>query len=213
MKSVLVLGMGRFGSSVAVTLNSLGNEVLVIDRNADRINDLADSVTHAIVGDICDEGVLKSVGARNFDMIIIAASEDIGMSMMTAMTLKELGAGYIIAKAQNELHGKLLTKIGVDKVVRPEHDMGVKMAQAMERGDFIDFIELSPDYSIAELQVPANWWGKTISELAIRVKYGINILAVKTGDEINAEPHADFVFAEGNVMIVMGSNKKLAKLR
>ena len=197
MKSILVLGMGRFGSSVATTLYSLGNEVLVIDRNADIINELSDSVTHAIVGDICDENVLKSVGARNFDIVIIAASEDIGMSMMTAMTLKELGAGYIIAKAQNELHGKVLTKIGVDKVIRPEHDMGVKMAQAMERGDFIDFIELSPDYSIAELEVPSNWQGKTISELAIRAKYGINILAVKTGNEINAEPHADLCLQRG----------------
>ncbi len=213
MKSILILGLGRFGISVAKTLYSLGNEVMVVDKNADLVNDIAESVTHAVVGDMCDENVLRSIGAQNFDMVFVGASEDIGVSMMTAMVLKEIGAKYIIAKAQSEMHGKILVKIGVDKIVRPEHDMGVKIANSLMRGDFIDFIELSPEYSIAEINVPDNWIGKTILELEIRGKYGINILAVKKDGVINAEPGADYVFSPNSLIVVMGSNKKLSKLK
>lgn len=213
MKSILILGLGRFGISVAKTLYSLGNEVMVVDKNAELVNDIAENVTHAVVGDMSDENVLRSIGAQNFDMVFIGASEDIGVSMMTAMVLKEVGAKYIIAKAQSEMHGKILTKIGVDKIVRPEHDMGVKIAHSLVRGDFIDFIELSPDYSIAEINVPEDWLGKTILELDIRKKYGINILAVKKDGVINAEPGADYVFSPNSLVVVMGSNKKLSKLK
>ena len=213
MKSFLVLGLGRFGISVAKTLGKLGNEVLAIDKNADKVNDLAEDVTHAIVGDISDESVLKSIGVTNFDAVIVAASENMEVSLMTTMILKELGAKKIIVKSSGELQAKILTKIGADKVVMPEDDTGIKMAQSLTQNGLIDFIELSPEYSIAELAVPSSWCGKSIAQLNVRVRYGVNIIAVKKGDSINADLSADYVFASEDVVVAIGSNKKLDKIK
>lgn len=213
MKSFLVLGLGRFGVTVAKTLCSLGNEVLAVDKNAEIVNDIAEDVTHAIVGDMCDENVLRSFGVTNFDAVIVAVTENMEVSLMTTMILKELGARKIIVKSSGELHAKILTKIGADKVVMPESDMGIKMAQSLTQSGLIDFIELSSEYSIAEIAVPSSWYGRSLMEVNVRVRYGINVIAVKNGDAINAELSADYVFAAGDVVVAIGSNKKLDKIK
>lgn len=213
MKSFLVLGLGRFGVTVAKTLCALGNEVLAVDKNAEIVNDIADDVTHAVVSDICDENVLRSFGVTNFDAVIVAASENMEVSLMATMMLKDLGARKIIVKSSGELHAKILTKIGADKVVMPECDMGVKMAQSLTQSGLIDFIELSSEYSIAELSVPSSWYGKTLAQLNVRARYGINVIAVKKGDAINAELLADYVFASGDIIVSIGTSKSIDKIK
>lgn len=213
MKSFMILGLGRFGMTVAETLYNLGNEVLVMDKNAEVINDISERVTHAVVGDICDENTLKSIGARNFDVVVLASAGSMEVSIMATMILKEIGVKYLAVKAQNSIHAKILFKIGADKVFMPEHDMGVRFAHMLVRGDFLDFIELSPDYSIGELSVPENWHGKSMAELNVRANYGVNVLAVKNGNIINPEPAADYIFNKNDVAVVIGSNNKLAKLK
>lgn len=212
MKSFMVLGLGRFGMSIAKNLYSLGNEVLAVDKNAETVNEISDSVTHAVIGDICDENTLKSLGARNFDVVILSTAGSMEVSIMATMILKDIGVKYLAVKAQNSLHSKILMKMGADKVLMPEFDMGVKLAQALSYGDFLDFIKLSPDYSIAELQAPEHWRSKTISELNVRARYGINILAVKNSDGINPAPSPDYAFNKDDIIVAMGSNAKLAKM-
>ena len=213
MKSFLVLGLGRFGETIAKTLCSLGNEVLVVDKNADIVNAAAEEVTHAIVGDICDENVLKSIGVTNFDTVIVAVSESMEVSIMATVILKELGAKHIVVKSSGGLHSKILEKVGADSIVMPEYDIGVKMAQSLTRGGLIDFIELSSEYNIAELKVPSSWYGKSLMDLKIRDNYGININAIKTGTSINAELTADYVFNEGDIMVAIGTKKNLDKIK
>lgn len=213
MKSFMILGLGRFGVAIAETLYNLGNEVLVMDKNAEVINEISERVTHAVIGDICDENTLRSIGARNFDVVVLASAGSMEVSIMATMVLKEIGVKYLAVKAHDSLHAKILLKIGADKVFMPEHDMGVRVAHTLVRGDFLDFIELSADYSIGELSVPEHWHGKTMAELNVRSGYGINVLAVKNGNTINPEPAADYVFKKGDVIAVVGSNKKLAKLK
>ena len=213
MKSFLVLGMGRFGSALAEALYSGGNDVLVMDKNSEKINDMADHVTQAITGDICDENTLKSIGARNFDVVILAAASNMEVSTMATIILKELGVKYLVAKAQNAIHAKVLKKIGADKVLMPERDMGIRLAQTLVMGDFLDYIRLSSDYSIIELNVPESWCGKTIIEINIRVKYGVNILAIKNADGINPDPGANYRFKTDDVIVAIGPNKKISKLK
>ncbi|MHC1694550.1 MAG: TrkA family potassium uptake protein [Eubacteriales bacterium] len=214
MKSFLVIGMGRFGSSVAKELYALGHEVLVIDKSEENINEIADSVTHSIIGDAKDLSVLQSIGVRNFDSIVVAIAENLEDSILITLQLKELGAQQVTCKARNEPHAKVLSLIGADKVVMPEFDMGKRLAQHMSQTNIIDFIELSPDYSIMELPVPKCWINKTISELNVRNKFGVTVLAIQShdGQAINSSPTADTQFNAGDKIVAVGSNTDLQSL-
>lgn len=206
--------MGRFGAAVARELYSRGNEVLALDSNEDTIQRIKDEVTHAIVGDATEESVLRAVGVRNFDVAIVAIASDIQDSVLVTLLLKELGVKFVIAKAQSALHAKVLDRIGADKVVFPESDMGQRLAQTLSNDSIIDFIELSPDFSIVEIVPPEKWSGKTLAELNVRARYGVNVLALRGADGkiITISPSADQVIHTGDMLIVVGENATIEQL-
>lgn len=211
-KQFVIIGLGRFGSSVAETLYGLGNDVLVIDKDEDLIQDISDKVTHAVQMDATDEGALRTLGLRNFDVAVVTIGSNIQASVMVTLLVKELGVKYIIAKGNSDLHAKVLYKIGADRVILPEKDMGVRVAHNLVSESILDFIELSPDYSIMEIEAPEEWKNKTISELKLRSKYGINVMAIKRDDEINLSPPADFVVESKDIFVAIGSAEDLSKL-
>ena len=211
-KQFVIIGLGRFGSSVAETLYGLGNDVLVIDKDEDLIQDISDSVTHAVQMDATDENALRTLGLRNFDVAVVTIGSNIQASVMVTLLVKELGVKYIIAKGNSDLHAKVLYKIGADRVILPEKDMGVRVAHNLVSESTLDFIELSPDYSIMEIEAPEEWRGKSIRELKLRSKYGINVMAIKKADSINLSPLADDTVDAKDILVAIGSAEDLSKL-
>ncbi|WP_019535925.1 potassium channel family protein [Paenibacillus ginsengihumi] len=208
-KQFAVIGMGRFGSSVAKTLYNLGFEVLAIDSDEHRIQEVSNMVTHVVQADSTDEEALRTLGLRNFDVVIVAIGQDIQSSILTTIIVKEIGVPKVVVKAQNELHGKVLKKVGADKVIYPERDMGQRVAHHLISSNIIDYIELSEDYSIAEIEASRQMVGLNLRQLDIRAKYGCNVMAIKTGDKMNISPYADDVIQEHDVLVVVGRNKDL----
>lgn len=211
-KQFVIIGCGRFGSSVAKTLCSMGNEVLVIDQSEETIQNIADNVTHAVQADASDENTLKSIGIRNFDVAVITIGSDIQSSILITLMVKELGIKYVVAKAQNEMHAKVLYKIGADRVVFPEREMGVRVAHNLISSNIMDYIELAPEYSIVEVACLSEWIGKSLMEVNIRSTYGLNVMAIKHGPDINISPDADSKLLEGDVLVVIGHNDDLRKI-
>ncbi len=212
MKQFAVLGLGRFGSSLARTLYGLGHDVLAVDKSEDIVQDISPYVTHAIQADATDESTLRSLGLRNFDVAVISIGSSIQASIMVALIVKELGVKHVVAKAQNELHAKVLYKIGADRVVFPERDMGLRLAHNLVSSNIVDFIELSSDYSIIELVALPEWKNKTLKELNMRGKYGINIIAIKRGGEIFISPKAEEQIMDNDVLVVVGDNEDIVRL-
>ena len=211
-KQFLVIGLGRFGSSIAKTIYSLGHDVLVIDKDEEKIQDIADFVTHAMVMDAADEATLKNIGIRNFDVAIVTIGTNIQASVMITLLMKELGIKYIVAKGNSEMHAKVLTKIGADRVILPERDMAVRVAHNLVSSNIIDFIQLSKDYSILEFEALKEWYNKSLKELDIRKKYGINVVAIKTNDEVNVSPNADEIIKENDIVVALGSTKDMSRI-
>ncbi|ENK0840164.1 TrkA family potassium uptake protein [Clostridium botulinum] len=211
-KQFVVIGLGRFGTSVAKTLYTLGNDVLAIDSSEDIVQSISDSVTHSVQIDATDENSLRALGIRNFDVAVITIGSDIQASTMATLLVKEMGVKYIIAKANTEIHAKVLYKIGADRVVFPERDMGVRVAHNLVSTNILDYIELSPNYSIAEIVTPKPWHGKTLNELNIRANYGINVVALKRGEEINVSPVAEDTIESGDIIVAIGSEEELTKV-
>jgi len=212
MKQFIVLGLGRFGSAVATTLVELGHEVLGVDNDEERVDNLKDKITQVVQADITEEKVLKELGVKNFDTAIIGIGSDLETSILVTMMLKEMGLKYIIAKAQNNLHAKILKKIGVDKVVFPERDMGARIAQRLINPNIKDYIELEPDYNVIEIEALPEFVDNTLSELDLRNKYGINVLGIKRNDSFNISPRAKDVIKKGDFLIVIGETKKITEL-
>lgn len=208
----VVIGMGRFGSSVATALSNLGFEVLAIDSDEQKIQEIANIVTHAVSADTTDEEALRALGVRNFDVVVVAIGADIQASILTTLILKELGVPRLIVKAQNELHGKVLSKIGADKVVFPERDMGLRVAHHLISPNILDYIELSDDYSILEIKAPAQVVGKNLKQLDIRARFKCNVLAIKTGDSMNISPYAEDIIHENDTLVIVGKNEDLSNL-
>ena len=211
-KQFVIIGLGRFGSSIAETLFSLGNDVLVIDKNEECVQDISDKVTHAVQMDATDENALKSLGIRNFDVAIVTIGDDIQSSIMATLLLKELGVKYIVAKAKNDLHEKVLKKIGADKVILPEKEMGIRIAHNLVSSNILEYIDLSPDYSIIEIEAIDEWCDKSLKELNLRSKYGINIIGLKGNNWINISPGADEIINKGDIMVAIGSADDLKKV-
>lgn len=209
MKSYIVIGLGRFGQTLARQLCALGAEVLALDNRSDLVQQVADDVTHAVVGDGQDKEVLRALGARNFDCAIIAIGSNLAASVLTAMNLKELGVPYIICKAHDETHRKVLEKLGVDRVIIPEQENAQRLARSLNSHNVLEYIELSEDYGILEIPAPAGWIGKTIKELNVRAKLGVNIIAVENDKKTNVSPSADYQIVPGDVMVVLGDNYAL----
>lgn len=212
MKSFVVIGLGRFGTSVAEELYALGHEVLAMDREESRAQRVAETITHTMIADAKDETVLQSIGVRNFDGIIVCMT-DIEDSVMVSLMLKDMGAKYIVAKSQSKQHSRMLELIGVDRIVFPEQDMGVRLAQTISSRRVLDFIELSPDYAIVELPLPRSWAEKTLAEIGARKQFGINVLAVRREkDKTYVSPKAEFLLKEKDILILVGENRNIRKL-
>lgn len=210
-KQFLIIGLGRFGSSIAKTIYELGQDVLAIDKDEEKVQEISDYVTHAVQMDSTDESIVKTLGVKNFDVAVVTIGSNLQDSVLSTLILKELGIKYIIAKANNELHAKVLTKIGADKVVLPERDMGARVAHNLVSSNILDYIELSEEYSILETEAIKEWFNKSLKEIEIRKKHGINVVAIKRGDKVNISPSAEDIIKENDVLVAIGSVKDLNK--
>ncbi|NMB36319.1 MAG: TrkA family potassium uptake protein [Firmicutes bacterium] len=211
-KSFAVIGAGRFGTSLALSFARLGHDVLVIDSDEKKVQKISEQVTHTVQADATNEYALKALGITKFDAVVVSIGIDLQASILTSITLKELGAKYVLARAQTDLHGKVLEKIGVDRVVFPERDMGLRIARSLSTTNILDFIDFSPDYSVTEFIAPKKMLGKTLRELGLRAKHGANVIAIRSGEKINISPLADDLIQKDDLLIVIGENKSLEKL-
>ena len=212
-KRYLVIGAGRFGSSVAKTLFELGHEVVVVDKNVARVQQMSELVTKAVQADATSEGGLNSLGAAGFDVAIVAIGGDIQASIMASILLIEAGARYIVANAQTEMHSKTLAKIGVNRIVFPQRDMGQKLAHSLSAFNIVDLVELSSGSNVVEVIAPAKMVGRTLEELKFRALYGINVIALRSKDgTTNISPGAEDKISEGDIIIAVGEYKALRKL-
>lgn len=213
MKTFVVIGLGQFGNAVATELCSLGHEVLAIDTDAEKVQKISERVTHAVVGDARDASVLGALGVRNYDCAIVATGNDVGNSALITLNLKEIGLNRVVCKAQSHVHRKVLEKIGADRVVFPEYEMGLKLAQGLSSSNVLNFIELSDDFSIVELVTPKDWQGKTIRKLDIRVHYHVNVIAIRgENGELNISPGGDYVLIPGDKLVVLGRSEYVNRL-
>lgn len=212
MKQFAVIGLGRFGSSVAINLYQQGYDVLAIDADEETIQRFSVEVTHVVQADSTDENALRALGIRNFDVVVVAIGEDLQANVMTTLILKELGVPYVVAKAKNALHGRMLEKVGADKVVFPERDMGMRVAHNIISRNVLDYIELSSNLSIVEVHTPKDLIGKSLQEANLRPRYGINVVAIKRGDTINVSPKAEDMIQAGDILVVIGANEGIQSL-
>lgn len=211
MKQFAVIGLGRFGSSVAKTLTKMGYEVLGIDVDEDVVNNMADALTSSVKADILDEQALKTLGIKNFDVVVVAIGKEMQASILVTVILKEMGVKEVVAKARTELHGRVLERVGADKVVFPERDMGEKVAKALVSRNIMDQIALSPEYSLVEMAAPAVFVNKTLEKSGARQKYGVSVLAIRRGPEVIISPQAGDVVREGDILVVIGRDAQLRK--
>lgn len=226
MKQFAVIGLGNFGRSVALTLAEKGGQVLVIDKDEERIQDVSEKVTYAVKADASDEKVLKSLDIKNIDVAIVSVGDSMEASIMISLLLREMGVKMIVTKALNSLHGKVLRKIGVDRVIFPERDIGAKVAESLISPNIYEYIELSPDYSIVEIVSPKSFAGKTLKLLDIRKTYKVTIIAIKRKtpevtdsgetqfkEDVNVTPFPEDEIESGDILVVVGADKDINKFR
>lgn len=211
-KSYAVIGLGQFGMTLALTLAEANCDVLVIDDTEENIQDIAEKVTYAVKADVREPDTLKSLGVQNVDVVIVAVAENMEASITATMQAKELGVPFVMAKAMNSFHGRILSKLGADRVIYPEQSMGIRVAKNLLSSGFVDLFELSSDFSMAEFLVPEEWIGKCLADLKIREKYNINLIGIKQGDEVNVNLKPDEIFNSGCTVIAIGKNKDLNKV-
>jgi trk system potassium uptake protein TrkA len=210
VKQFVVIGLGRFGGSVTRELISLGHDVLAIDADARRVQEFSSIVQQIYQADTTDEQALKELGVRNFDHAIVAIGEDIQASILTSLVLKDIGMPKITAKAVNEYHRRVLEKIGVDHIVTPERDTGIRVAHQLTSKNLLDYLELSPEFSLVEVTAFESMNNKTLKELNIRARYGCNIVAIKKNtNKMNVTPQADDKIHTGDVLVIIGGNKQI----
>ena len=209
MKSYLVIGLGRFGSEVAKRLCLLGCEVLAMDSSANLVQQLSNDVTHAVVADARDKEVLRALGAKDFDCGIVAIGGSLADSVLATMNLKELGIPRVVCKAHDETHRLVLEKLGADQVVIPEQENAIRLSRSLSSPNVLDYIELSEEYGIVETPLPKPWTGKTLRELNVRARLGLNILAVRRGEQFRVSPGADFTFVAGDILVILGDTDAL----
>ncbi|MDD3222999.1 MAG: TrkA family potassium uptake protein [Clostridia bacterium] len=207
-----VFGLGKFGTSVAVTLAEAGNSVIAVDANPDRIDEIANVVTCAMVADVTDPDVLDNLGISNLDCVIVGVSTNMQASIMATIFAKEKKVPFIISKAENEIHKHILEKVGADKVVFPEAEMGGRLARNLMGGDFVDLVELSKEFSMVEIQPRSEWLGKGLRELNVRENYGLNVIGIKQNDELTVDMKPDAPLEKGMTLVIVGKNDDLVKV-
>ncbi|MCL2053308.1 MAG: TrkA family potassium uptake protein [Oscillospiraceae bacterium] len=203
-KSILVIGIGRFGKHIAMNLLRLGNDVMVVDKDEEIIQRISSVFEDVIVGDCTNEDVLRALGISNFDMCFVTIGKNFESSLIITSRLKNLGAKYIVTKAGRDIQTDILKKIGADEVIYPERVLAEKLAVKYNASNIFDYIELTPEFSIYEVAVPADWVGNSIEKIHIRKKYSLNVIAVRAESSLIAMPGADYEFQEGDVIIVIG---------
>ena len=214
MKTYLVVGLGRFGTAVALKLQELGNEVMVIDEHEERVQKLSEQVTYAVVADARDDAVLEALGAANVDCAIVAIGQDLAASVLITLNLKALGVPQVICKAQDDLQKRALEKLGADRVVIPEREMGLKLAQNLTSTSVLDYVELSGECGLAEILTPKSWAGKTLPEIDVRKKFGVTVAALRKSDgDVTVFVDADYRLKADDELIVVGRNEDLERVQ
>ena len=209
MRSYVVIGLGRFGTELATQLASQNCEVLAIDIHEEAVQQISPYVTQAVVADAGDKGVLRALGVKDFDCAVVAIGGSLAASILATINLQELGVPKILCKAHDETHRQVLMKLGVEQVVIPEKEHAARLAKSLTSPNVLDYIELSEDYGIIEVPAPARWVGKSIKELNIRAKLGVNIIAMEREGRIQVSPGADYVILEKDVLVVLGDTRAL----
>ncbi|MCB0080863.1 MAG: TrkA family potassium uptake protein [Caldilineaceae bacterium] len=211
-KQFLVVGAGRFGAAVATTLYELKHEVVVIDEDEEAIENIMDKVTHALIADATDEATLRKIGCSNFDAIIIAIGENFEANILATVAAKSLGAQHVISKAKDLLSARVLERIGADMVIRPEHDMGVRLAGQLSSPTVIDALEMGDGHEVIEVEISAKLCGR-LAELRLPNRFGVQVITVSRNGEITVSPHADFVLQDGDMVLLVGHSEAIDKLR
>ena len=213
-----VIGLGRFGSAMAMTLTELGHDVIGVDGDESRVQQLADVITHALQIDATDEKALRAAGIQDVDVAVVSIGENIESSLLVVMQLRDLGIGTIVAKAVTPLHGRILEKLGVSRVIFPEREMAIRIAHSLVLPNVIDYIELSRDFSIVEVPAPAAFVGRTLKQLELRPRLGLTLIAIKRRSDdsgavvTNIAPAADETIRRGDILALLGSNERLSQL-
>ena len=212
MKSILIIGTGKFGKSLALKMAELGNEVMVVDKDENELRDISEYVTSAQVADCMDENVLRSLGINNFDICFVCIGDNFQSSLEITSLLKDNGAKYVVSKADRDIHAKFLLRNGADEIIFPEKDMAHRAAYRFSANHMFDYIQLSPEYSISEIETPESWVGKTISQVNVRSNYNINVLAYKEGGKIYPLSNPNYLFKENTHLVVSGAWEDVEKL-
>ena len=213
MKQIAILGLGRFGRALAGTLMEMGHDVLGVDANEAVVEQMASSLTNCVQADVMDEQALRSLGMNDFDIVVVAiGNSDVQASIFTTLTLKEMGVEHVVCKVGSDKHARILLKIGADRVVYPERDMGKRFAHSLVQSDVLEFIALSEEYSMMEINTPQSLWGKSIRESDVRGRYKINIVALRRDGKIMVNPLPEEVLQKGDTLLAIGETKALAKL-
>lgn len=210
-KQYAVLGLGSFGESVALTLEKMGCDVLVMDDSYEKIQEISDKVSYAMKADIADPDALQALGGRNLDGVVVAVSENLEAGIMATMLCKEMGIPLVVSKAKNELQGTILKRVGADRIVYPEIEMGSRVAKSLISREFMDWIELSNDYSMVEIAVPERWIGRSLVELSVRERLGINVVGIIINGKIDVTLDPQKPLPEGGILIMIGSNDVLER--
>ena len=212
MKTVLIIGMGRFGHHLASNMISLGNEVMIVDKDESRLEDLTKLISNIKIGDCTNEEVLRSLGVGNFDLCFVCIGSNFQSSLEITSLVKELGAKHVVSKANRDIHAKFLLRNGADEVFYPDRDIAERLAVKYSANHVFDYFELSKDYSIFEIQPKAAWIGRTIEEADIRANYHINVFGIKKNTELVVLPRADYVMHEKDHLLVVGLTKDIDRL-
>ena len=210
-KQYAVLGLGSFGESVALTLENMGCDVLVMDDSYEKIQDISDKVSYAMNADVAAPDALQALGGKNLDGVVVAVSENLEAGIMATMLCKEMGIPLVVAKAKNKLQGAILKRVGADRIVYPEIEMGSRVAKSLVSREFMDWIELSNDYSMVEIAVPDKWVGRTLVDINVRERLGINVVGIIINGKIDVPLDPQKPLPEGGILIVIGANDVLEK--
>ncbi len=210
--SILVIGLGRFGTAAARELERLGHEVLAVDRDEAAVNDIAPDVTHATQLDASDEAALRSIGAGDFETAIVAMSSASEASIFATMALKNLGVRHVIAKAASTLHGSILERVGADRVVYPEREMGTRVAHSLAIPGVVDYLDVAPRFGIVKVRPPAAFVGQTLTELNLPARLRLSPIALRRGPDVTVNPHGSVVIAAGDELILIGLDEQMERL-
>ena len=213
MKSYMVIGLGRFGAEMAVKLYDCGEEVLAVDTNETTIDKIADRVTRAVAADARDIDVLRKLGAANFDAAVVAVGSDLAASALITMNLKTLGVSYIMCKAHDDTYREILEKLGADRVIIPEREVADKLALGLTSTGVMEYIELSDKVGIVEMAPPAAWCGKSLRQLELRSRFGLNVIAIRQGDSLGISPDIDAPIDSESAMVILGSYDVINRLK